>query len=270
MNSRLEEKLAAYEEKHPITNDEELLRALDSIIEEQEKLPPEEKDVTLISEAVDACLSLRGEDLNTLETLSQKLASDHIASKKKRTSRRGILNLGRRGIAVAAAVAVLLVTSVIGFAANYEQIKEIFEEEPPISGNSTHTTYESYDDLAKDFIIDGFLLPGTLPEGYTRTQIAGARYMFYYKETNHYHNYETFEIRMKGDCSWQDVWIQSTSLGWDVTGYEYTLGGIDVIYYEENGRHYAFFVRGDYTYTVSGTYFEDLEAVLSSLEVYGA
>ncbi len=270
MKSRLEEKLAAYEANAtPITNDEELLCALDAIIAEQETLPPEEKDASLISEAVDAALTLRGEDTRELEEYSRELAAKHLASKRrKRTSSPTLLSLGRRGIAVAAALAVLLVTSALGFAAGYDWFVGVLEEEPDIEGHGNSTEYGTYDDLAKDFNIDGFLLPAELPEGYTVTHVSGDRYMFYYKEENYYHNYETFEVRMKGDCSWQDVWIQSTSLGWDVTGSECTLGGIDVIYYEENGRHYASFLRGDYTYTVSGTYFEDLEAVLSSLEEY--
>lgn len=67
MSSKLENKLLQYEKSAPISNDSELIKAIEYIISNEESLPFEERDYDLIEEAVDAVLSLRGVDVGQLE-----------------------------------------------------------------------------------------------------------------------------------------------------------------------------------------------------------
>ena len=60
MSQKLEDRLHLYERDHPIRDDQELISALEAILEEQDELPVENRDFDLISEATDAILHLRG------------------------------------------------------------------------------------------------------------------------------------------------------------------------------------------------------------------
>lgn len=270
MNSRLEEKLAAYEENIPITNDEELLLALDTIIEEQEKLPPEEKDETLISEAIDASLSLRGEDLRELEKLSRELASKHIAvTKKKRTSSPMIVRFGRRGIAVAAALAVIMMTSIIGFAAGYDWISELYNRIMNVDNSelmvvSESIEYENLSDMVADFNLKDVLLPHSLPDGLSYKMMTGQAANSKAEDGTLF-AYKIFDIRTTGDCTWQEICIETENLGTTAEGEMRNIGGREVTYYLDGARHCAFFGLDGYTYTLSATEYSELEALLKAL-----
>lgn len=62
MNEKLDKKLAAYEKKRRITNDGELLEALERIIDRETRRPPRKMDTELIAECTKLALTLRGAD----------------------------------------------------------------------------------------------------------------------------------------------------------------------------------------------------------------
>ena len=66
MNEKLDKKLAAYEKKRRITNDGELLDALERIIDRETRRPPRKMDTELIAECTKLALTLRGADPDEL------------------------------------------------------------------------------------------------------------------------------------------------------------------------------------------------------------
>lgn len=80
MNQKLEDRLHLYEQDHPIRDDQELTAAIDSILNEQDSLPIEERDFDLISEATDVILKLQGYN----EDLLAAIADEAVNSLKTR------------------------------------------------------------------------------------------------------------------------------------------------------------------------------------------
>lgn len=270
--SRLEEKLAEYEEKIPITDDEELLCALNTIIEEQNALPPEEKDAPLLNEAVNAALSLRGEDLAGLEKRSREIATKNIATKrKKHPSSPLIVRLGRHGIAIAAALTVIIMTSVIGFTAGLDWISELYmrimnlDDGEVIVANESRE-YESIEAMVDELGVSGVLLPHTLPDG-MEIQMITSQISYAKPIEGEEAVYSCmFDIRTSGDGSWQEVWIETENIGTTAEGETREIGGREVTYYLDGARHCAFFCHDGYTYSVSATEYSELEAMLKALK----
>ena len=75
MSQKLEDRLHLYERDHPIRDDQELISALEGILEEQDELPVEDRDFDLISEATDAVLHLSGYSNEQLSNLANKAIS---------------------------------------------------------------------------------------------------------------------------------------------------------------------------------------------------
>ena len=72
MSQKLEDRLHLYERDHPIRDDQELISALEAILEEQDELPAEDRDFDLISEATDAVLHLSGYSNEQLSDMADK------------------------------------------------------------------------------------------------------------------------------------------------------------------------------------------------------
>lgn len=270
MRTNLEEKLASYEKNVPITNDEELLVALDSIIEEQNALPPEEKDTLLIEEAVNAALSLRGEDTDALEAQSRVISRRHLASKKKRSFMSPRFFIKRNSIAVAI-ILLIATTCMAGFASGFDWLSEyimkmMLDGSTETVLTATSAEYESIEAMVEDLGIRGVLLPYDLPDGMEYTMITSQ--ISYTKPVEGEEPVYTcvFDIRTSGENSWQEVWIETENLGATAEGEVKTIGGRSVTYYEDFGRPCAFFTYNGYTYTVSASEYSELEEMLTSLK----
>ena len=269
--SRLEEKLAEYERSAPIADDVELLYALDTIIEEQNSLPPSEKDTVLIEEAVSAALSLRGTDVRELEKISEDIARANVASVRKNTKRTSpVLHFGRRGIAVAAALVMIAATSIIGFTSGYSWLQELYSriseaDSGELLLTSMSKEYHSLTDMVKEFEIKDVLLPYNLPEGLSFNVVTAQTSYAQPIEGEELVNYSMFDIRTTGDCTWQEIYIESENLGTSAEGESRCIGGREVTYYLDGARHCAFFRTGGYTYTVTATEYTELEALILAL-----
>ena len=272
MRTNLEEKLASYEKNVPITNDEELLVALDSIIEEQNALPPEEKDTLLIEEAVNAALSLRGEDTDALEAQSRVISRRHLASKKmKRRFMNPRFFIKRNSIAVAI-ILLIATTCMVSFAAGFDWLSEYIHK-MMLDGDSaetvltaTSTEYESIEAMVEELGIRGVLLPYDLPDGMEYTMITSQ--ISYTKPVEGEEPVYSciFDIRTTGESSYQEIWIETENLGTTAEGETRRIGGREVTYYEDFGRPCAFFTYNGYTYTVSASEYSELKAILTSLK----
>ena len=89
MYQKLETHLRLYEKDHPIKDDHELIAAIESILDEQDSLPIEERDFDLIAEATNTILKLQGYDENHLDEMASEAASSvrtRIADKRKGAS----------------------------------------------------------------------------------------------------------------------------------------------------------------------------------------
>ena len=83
INSRkLEKRLLEIDKESPISNDTELIRAIDAIIDLECELPDDERNYGLIDEAVKTVAILRGIDLKDLEDKAN-LAADKIIQQIK-------------------------------------------------------------------------------------------------------------------------------------------------------------------------------------------
>ena len=117
MNSKLEERLYLYERDHPIHSDQDLLTALEAILDEQDSFPVEQKDFDLISEATEFALHLQGysdEQLNEMANASRKRILDRIHGKSI-PAKRGVSKSLRSRLAwiiLVAIVGTIAITSV--------------------------------------------------------------------------------------------------------------------------------------------------------------
>lgn len=124
MNSKLEEKLMQYEKNNPITNKQELLQAVESILKEEESKKANKQDIDLIDEAVDIILTLNGVDIENLNrdanVLTHKILNEvHGNSsplnlkKQKRVCLKWL-------IPVAAILSLLISATIVAYAMGYD------------------------------------------------------------------------------------------------------------------------------------------------------
>ena len=83
MSSRLENDLSNFEKNNSIKNDEELIAAIEFLIDKENYLPEEERDYDFIDEAVELILSVKGVDLEKVDDHSEKKAAECIDRVKK-------------------------------------------------------------------------------------------------------------------------------------------------------------------------------------------
>jgi hypothetical protein len=89
MYQKLEDRLKLYEHNHPIKDDDGLIAAIESILNEQDSLPIEKRDFDLIAEATDSILKLQGYRESDRATMAEEAANSvkaRIALQKGITS----------------------------------------------------------------------------------------------------------------------------------------------------------------------------------------
>lgn len=272
MRSKLEEKLTEYERMCPITNDAQLLRAIELIIDEQSLLPASSKDTELLEEAVDEALSLRGCDVTALEDESIRIA-ERCFNDKKRKRATSLASLLRRQKNIACAIVLIIViTCMMGFTSGFDWLttyiseKMLDRELGETVFISTSSEYATIDEMIDKLGVKGVLFPYEFPSNITPSMITAQ--ISYSKpfgaDTSVYSC--IFNIRTSGESTWQEVIIESVSLGTSAVGEKMELCNREVTYYKENGRHCILFTYKGYTYTITTTLFDELEEMLSYLK----
>lgn len=178
MYQKLETRLMLYEKDHPIKDDHELIAAIESILDEQDSLPIEERDFDLIAEATNTILKLQGYDENHLNKMASEAALSvrtRIADKRKGTSngqlqskRHHILRWVIPLVAIIAITTVAVLASPMNRLAISEMTNRIFssikpeviyhEDNTDLEITDTVTTYTSFKELSAAYNYD-LLLP---------------------------------------------------------------------------------------------------------------
>ena len=187
MITRLEQRLAEFEMTSTISNDEELIKAIENIINEEEKKSSDIRDFELIDEAIDTILTLKHIDIEQLNNDSERATSSFIesinADKKLATQSKSKILL-KRLIPVAAVISILLAISIVSSALGFSvveitkkaftQLKEkIFYTEGDRSFiiTSDSTEYNSFEELIANEKFKDILYPDPLPDGYSVSSI---------------------------------------------------------------------------------------------------
>ena len=193
--TELERALAACEAQMPITNDADLLAALDFIIEKEEKKRNKWRNYDLLNEAISAKLTVLGYDVERLGKRGEEIARAALAaaraeeeSAEKRSSIPR-LRLMARAVPVAVLLIILLVVST-GAAKGFFLTKYQIETMEPgkvydIDGSEVIISKDvkfgikTLDDLAKLIDDPDVLLPYGLDSSYTITYMDFADYVLY-------------------------------------------------------------------------------------------
>ena len=124
MSSKLEEKLLEIEKENPISNDEELINAVKSIIDKEEALSVEERDFDLIDEAIEAVFLLNDVDIEHINKRAQKTTDDFL-EKIRTVNQSAVKNKKNKSfrlkwlIPIAAVVSLMIVGTVTAYAFGY-------------------------------------------------------------------------------------------------------------------------------------------------------
>ena len=196
--TELERALAACEAKTPITNDADLLAALDFIIEKEEKKRYKKRNYDLLNEAISAKLTVMGYDVERLGKRGEEIARSALAaaraeeeSAEEESAEKHPfiprLRLIARAVPVAVLLIILLVVST-GAAKGFFLTKYQIETMEPgkvydIDGSEVIISKDvkfgikTLDDLAKLIDDPDVLLPYGLDSSYTITYIDFADYV---------------------------------------------------------------------------------------------
>lgn len=126
MYGKLEEALAEYEKKRPIKNDDDLLAALDRVIDKETKKRRGKMDCDLIKEAVDFSLTVRGYDLEKIDGRAKEIARRVLAEYRAPDKVKGT---GYKRILAVAAVAAVAAAASVAVIANEEGTSNAFTKE---------------------------------------------------------------------------------------------------------------------------------------------
>ena len=128
MSQKLEDRLLLYERDHPIRNDQELIAAIEVILDEQDSLPIKKRDFDLIAEATETVLKLQGyseEQLTEMadeavSSLKARIASQQDTPNTKPKARRRVLRWLIPIVAI-----IILSTAVVASSTNSLSISDI-------------------------------------------------------------------------------------------------------------------------------------------------
>ena len=128
MSMNLEDRLLQYEKNNTITNDKELIEAIEGLLEKEQSLPAEERDYDFIDEAVSTLISLNSAGLSEEEAdaISERAMkrclnriSENEAKKKERSATKGS-RLRLRWLIPAAAIMTMLTITITAYAMGFD------------------------------------------------------------------------------------------------------------------------------------------------------
>lgn len=274
MSSKLEDRLLQYEKSTPISNDEELLHAIKCIINEEESVPIEKRDLELVEEAIKATFSLKKIDIAVLNKHADKLKEKYVSearfdntSKVKKEKIKSV-NL-KWFIPIAAIISILTASTLVAYAFGYDfvsitksayvQFKEkIFYR----YGNSDiiitddYTKYQSLEMLSNDDKYSNVLLPFELPDNFTVTEIIA----------QDFGEYTSIDIKLLCNGVLQQIDIE-TPTSFNFSNREtIRINGFDVYCCEYDNIFQGELLYEGSIYTISASSYNNLEIIIKSLE----
>ncbi len=276
MSSKLENKLLQYEKSTPISNDEELIKAIESIIRDEESVPYEERDFDLIDEAVDAIFSLRKVDIEQLEECAENITDKYFyevqtkdADDVKKIKHRSVRL--KWIIPIAALVSLLIVGSMVAYSCGFDLISmtkkaytQLVEGVIYKQGNKELIMtedvkeYDSLEDFTKTEDNSNLLLPNNLSGQHSIDRIYEADYG----------DFKEIFLDISIDNSIQTIIIETPCSGNfnEQSDRFRKMGGFDVLYSQYDNVYQAeFFYEGNY-YAIQASSYEILTKIIESLE----
>lgn len=276
MSSKLEEKLLEIEKENPISNDEELINAVKSIIDKEEALSVEERDFDLIDEAIEAVFLLNDVDIEHINKRAQKTTDDFL-EKIRTVNQSAVKNKKNKSfrlkwlIPIAAVVSLMIVGTVTAYAFGYnifnmskDAIVQLVEKvlyrqgDTDIIVTSNVKKYDDFDVFLKEEDTSQLLLPYELPKDYKIDKIRVEDYEIY-KTISFSIIYEaaTYQIIIKAP--------QSGNIG-NSENKPQLMGNYDVYYSTYDNIHQGEFKYKDNYYSVTTSSYDCLETIIECLE----
>lgn len=273
MSTKLEMRLAEYEKHTPITTDEELVRAIRAILEEEDALPSSKRDLDLIEEATEAYTSLVCEDEKELECRAEEIASRHLS--KVSTFENEVLSPRllklKRFLPVAALVSLLIVGAIVTSAVRNtmfddksRDLEESLAERADISSTGEYVEFESLEALIQSKDYAEMPKPRTIPLDFTVKSIS-VQNSCLEAETGYLVDYTMLDIVFSSAIGVQHVTVEAPAYSFNTEGMAMTINGNEVFLREKgNGYECSFYLRG-YVVTVSAPTLENLRRTVSSI-----
>ncbi len=274
MSSKLEKKLLQFEKTAPISNDEELIKAIESIIINEESLPIEERDLDLIDEAIDSILSLKKVDIEQLDSFAEKITDKYfskITDKSKKISKKSKFVKLRQVIPIVAIILILAIGSIVVYAKGYSIAsitKEVYMQlvqkvwyrhgNVDIIITEDVNEYKSLEEFLDNVGDCDLLLPYNLPNSYVVDKILEEDYGEH-KNISMFITHDNFTQRIKiktpyfGDLS-------------NVEAEHKIIGNYDVVYHEYDNVYQATFIYGDNYYVVISSSYDILTTMIKNME----
>lgn len=262
MSSKLEEKLTLYEKSVPVTNDEELISAVEAILDSEETLPYEQRDYDLIEEATEVVLSLQGVDIDQLKQNARTVRTK--ATNSKQTKIHFKIKWLVPLVAMISLLSIMTI-GVTGWLENYhfidyknlEEKKMYTDEDSDFIMTSDYIYYYSFDEFLKDDIVSEILLPYAMFDEMTVNTILVADYG----------EYLSVELIVNMDGDEQIISVETPRKpGYDFSSLTTPIGNFQVWVIEYDGMYSANFEHEGGLYTFNVTSYEILENLIKCME----
>lgn len=262
MSSKLEEKLTLYEKSVPVTNDEELISAVEAILDSEEALPHEQRDYDLIEEATEVVLSLQGVDIDQLKLDAKVVREKAVPQKKKK------IHIGFKWLVPLVAMISLLSIMTIGVTGwlenyhftDYKNLEEktlYTDEDSDFIMTSDYIYYYSFDEFLKDDVVKEVLLPHAMFDKMTVNSILVADYG----------EYISVDLKVNMDGKEQKISVETPRKpGYDFSSLTTPIGNFQVWVVEYDGMYSANFEHEGSLYTFNVTSYEILENLIKCME----
>ena len=274
MYQKLETRLMLYEKDHPIKDDHELVAAIESILDEQDSLPVEERDFDLIAEATNTILKLQGYDENHLDEMAYEAAASvrtRIADNRMGTSNGQHQSKRHHFLRwVIPLVAVLALTTVAVFASPTNRLaisditrhiyaslkpKSVYHEDNiDLVVSKDTTVYTSLNDFSSSF--NNILLPFDLESEFDelKIEVSDLGQSFYIKISFSYQNYDCFIIIIDPQQ------VSNSSLI-----YTSTIGGREVAINNDGEKILAEWIEDQIYYQIKAPSTDSLEKIIKNM-----
>lgn len=278
MISKLEARLAELEKTTPITNDEELICAIETIIQQEESRGFFERDLDLIDEAVKEILILRGVNTDKLEedtVYTTDKIKDTIRQKEQRSQAQSPkLRFKLKWLVPIAAVIGILFTTTVGTAAlEYNLWEDILSgirekvfgpENIDMITTGEYYEYTTVEEMARDKRYKDILLPTSLSDEFTIEKIS-VQVSVVEDNSQTITEMKSIDILICSNDWLQELNINSPNVGYTLPDDTLRISRYDVWVVEGTKYFTGEFCYGGAVYKLRATSLKNLVAIIEAL-----
>lgn len=278
MNEKLERLLSEYEKVKPITNDAELIEALEQLLSVENSRSIEKMDVELINEIVELLLMLQNVDLEKLDEHSRLITEEYLEKLREENTDRKVIpkkakTIGRKWILpLVAVLSLMMITSIVAFAfgtdiasMSTEFFKDLKDKlwyesvDNKIIKTDEYTEYYSFEKFLEDNdIADQILLPYGLFDEIKVNRIRVSNYGNYKRVLIAFQMYEG-----QGELQ---IEIPNQS-NYDFSDKTTAIYDFDVYHYSFDNQHQGLLMFEKNLYTITVPSYNIMETIIYNLEV---